>query len=312
MEFDNQDPREAVPVGPVSPLNRGAVQPVQTAAVVARQSAEVQAAVFMAKQFPRDVDAAIVRINKACSRKGLAEEAEYAYPRGGERVTGPSIRLAEVIAQNWGNMDFGIVQLEQRPTETVMQAYAWDLETNTRQTRLFHVPHIRETKAGKKSLDDSRDVYELTANMGARRLRACILGVIPGDIVDMAVDTCRKTMKGAYTEPLEDRVRKMLVAFEKDYNVPKDAIEKYVGFPSVRFDENDLAKLRKVYAAIKDGVGKREDYFDLGAPPAAATGKTKTEAAFHKDTPAASAQETDEQELDRKIASGELFGEGGK
>jgi len=33
-----------------------------------------------------------------------AEVASYEYPRGNEKVSGPSIRLAEVLAQCWGNM----------------------------------------------------------------------------------------------------------------------------------------------------------------------------------------------------------------
>ena len=57
---------------------------------------EVQAAVLMARRFPRDVDVSRNRILTACQRKALAESAMYEYPRGGIKVTGPSIRLAEV------------------------------------------------------------------------------------------------------------------------------------------------------------------------------------------------------------------------
>ncbi len=74
-------------------------------------------------------------------------------------------------------------------------AYCWDLESNTRQTKIFQVRHVRDTKSGPKSLRDARDIYELVANQGARRVRACILGVIPGDIVDEALDEVNKTLK---------------------------------------------------------------------------------------------------------------------
>lgn len=70
----------------------------------------------------------------------------YEYPRGGTKVTGPSIRLAEAMAQNWGNLDYGLIELEQKAGESQVMAYAWDLETNTRQTIVFSVPHIRATK----------------------------------------------------------------------------------------------------------------------------------------------------------------------
>jgi len=156
--------------------------------VTTRQAQEVQAAMVIAKRFPRDEVEAFNRILKSCQRKTLAEQSMYEYPRGGQKVTGPSIRLAEALAQNWGNLDYGIVELEQNNGESQVMAYAWDLETNTRQSKIFSVPHIRATKHGNKTLTDPRDIYEMVANQGARRLRACILGVIPGDVIDSAVE----------------------------------------------------------------------------------------------------------------------------
>ena len=70
--------------------------------MITRQAQEVQAAMVIAKKFPRDEAKAFDKIMRSCQRKGLAEQAEYTYPRGGQKVMGPSIRLAESIAQNWG------------------------------------------------------------------------------------------------------------------------------------------------------------------------------------------------------------------
>ena len=56
-------------------------------------------------------------------RQDLAESAVYEYPRGGERVTGPSIRLAETVARYWGNLDYGITELDQRQGESTVMAY---------------------------------------------------------------------------------------------------------------------------------------------------------------------------------------------
>ena len=86
----------------------------QTEMMVSRQAQEVQAAMVIAKRFPRNETESFARIMMACQRKRLAEQAMYEYPRGGTKVTGPSIRLAEAIAQNWGNIDFGIIELEQK------------------------------------------------------------------------------------------------------------------------------------------------------------------------------------------------------
>ena len=239
------------------------VRTSQTEMMMSRQAQEVQGAIVMAKKFPRDEVESFNRIVRACQRKGLAENAMYEYPRGGAKVVGPSIRLAEAMAQNWGNIDFGIIELEQKNGESQVMAYAWDLETNTRQTKVFTVPHIRSTKKGNVPLTDPRDIYEMVANQGARRVRACILGVIPGDVQDAAIDQCNKTMSEGEKKPVIDLVRDMAAIFEREFSVPIEAIEKYIGCKSEAFSMNDLVRLKRVYKSLHDGMAKREDYFDL-------------------------------------------------
>ena len=241
-----------------------------------RFSAELQGMVYSAKQFPRDQFAAYQRIKQACERKSLAMIASYEYPRGGQKITGPSIRLAEVVAQNWGNMTFGVVELEQKQGESTCMAYAWDIETNVRSEKIFTVKHERSTKQGPKKLDDSRDIYELVANMGARRQRACILAIIPKDVVDSAVEECDKTLAGKNTEPIIDRLKKMFDAF-KAFGVTREMIEKRVGVSIESFTEKDVIALLKVYNSLKDGMGKREDFFEAEITP---TAESKVEEEF--------------------------------
>ncbi len=231
--------------------------------VTSRQTQEVQGQIVMAKKFPRDYVASCNRIMQACQRKGLAEKAMYEYPRGGTKVVGPSIRLAEALAQNWGNMSFGIVELEQKAGESQVMAYAWDLETNTRQEKIFSVPHIRSTKKGNVPLTDPRDIYEMVANQGARRLRSCILGIIPGDVVEDAMDQCNQTLIGKADKPIIDLVKDMAAIFKKEFSVPLEAIEKYIGCKSEAFSMNDLVRLKRVYTSLKDGMSKREEIFEL-------------------------------------------------
>ena len=243
-----------------------AVKQTQTEMMISRQAQEVQAAMVIAKRFPRDTVESYNRIMEACKRKGLAEAAMYEYPRGTQKVTGISIRLAEAMAQNWGNIDFGIMELEQKNGESQVMAYAWDLETNARQTKIFSVPHVRGTKKGNVALTDPRDIYEMVANQGARRLRACILGIIPGDVQEAAVRQCEKTLASGEQKPVIDIVREMAEIFKNEFSVPLEAIEKYIGCKSEAFSMNDLVRLKKVYRSLKDGMAKREDYFDIGLP----------------------------------------------
>jgi len=231
-----------------------------------RQAQEVQAAMVIAKKFPRDEFAAYEKIKTACKRKKLAESATYTYPRGGTKVTGPSIRLAEALASSWGNIDYGIIELEQNDKYSSVMAYAWDLETNTRQSKIFTVPHVRySTKKGNEKLTDPRDIYEMVANNGARRVRACILGVIPGDVVDDAVDMCSETLEKNLDGPIEDVTKKMLAAFKDKFGITKEMIEEYLGYSAESFTAQDIVKLKGVYSSLKDGMTKREDFFKLAA-----------------------------------------------
>jgi hypothetical protein len=225
-----------------------------------RAIAEVQAAMMIARMNPRDQIAAMDRILNACARPTLADSAVYTYSRGGSDVSGPSIRLAEAMAQAWGNMQFGIRELDQRNGESTVQAFAWDVETNTRREVTFQVPHIRYTRNGAKKLEDPRDIYEMVANQGARRLRACILAVIPGDVTESAVAQCETTMKTkADTSP--EAMKKMVAAFA-DFGVTQGQIEKRIQRRLDAIQPAQVVSLKKVYASLRDGMSSPADWFE--------------------------------------------------
>lgn len=266
--------------------NRGALAKAGDAqALVAveqqRAIAETQAAMVIAKRFPRDQKEAVDRILTACTRQTLAEQALYSYSRGGTEITGPSIRLAEALAQAWGNVQFGIRELEQRNGESTVEAFAWDIETNTRQVKVFQVPHIRHTRQGSKRLEDPRDIYELTANQGARRLRACILGIIPGDVVEGAQKQCELTLK-AKADVTPERIGAMLEKFA-EVGVTKEMIEKRIQRRIDAMTPALLVNLGKIFNSLKDGMSTASDWFDV-IPVATGedSGKSRTEALKEK------------------------------
>jgi len=229
----------------------------------ARAAEEVMVAMKAAKLFPRDQVTCYERIIEACKRPRLAEKAVYTYPRGGSLVRGPSIRLAEVIGQNWGNFESGVKELSQVDGISHVMSYAWDLESNTRDVKTFQVRHERYSKKkGIQRLTEQRDVYELVANLGARRKRACILAVIPEDVIEGAVEQCRKTLEGSLDGPLVDKIREMVVAF-KELGVTQEMIEKRIMHPVDIIIVEELIALREIYRTVKDGMAGREDFFEV-------------------------------------------------
>lgn len=253
-------------------------QPPKDMAMIAREEAsamqEVQAAMVIAKKFPRNYIQAQDRILQACTRPKLAETALYSYTKGGTDITGPSIRLAEVLAQSWGNMQCGIRELSQVDGESTVEAYAVDLETNYRQSKVFQVPHIRYYSGGtSKKLTDPREIYENVANNGARRLRACILAVIPGDVIESAVKQCEITIK-TNVDVTPDGIKVLLEAFES-VSVTQSMLEKRIQCRMEAIRPAQVVNLRKIYTSIRDGMSMPADWFDMEAVKSDAPGSKK-------------------------------------
>lgn len=243
----------------------GAMAEMATQAVIT----ELQSMVISAKRFPRDPIKSMQRILQSCMRPGLAEDATYAYSRGGSDVTGPSIRLAEELARSWGNIASGVREISRHNGYSEYVAYALDLETNYRDEKYFQVRHWRDTKKGGYQLTDERDIYELGANLAARRKRACILAIMPSDVVETALQQCDVTLKAKVTITPE-LLQKIVAQFET-FRVTKAMIEKRIQRSLDSITPAGVLQLGKIYNSLKDQMGKVEDFFEVD--PAAVVAK---------------------------------------
>lgn len=250
--------------GPVNPFQRSGLSEHVNAGTIeiesSRAIAEAQGKLVIAKRFPRNEALAFDEAMQACRRSGLAEDAFWSFPRGRETITGSSIHLARELARVWGNIEYNIRELSRKDGVSEMQAFAWDLQTNTLVTQNFTVRHWRDTKSGGYALTDERDIYELTANQGARRLRGCIFGVLPSDLIRAAEDECKRTLAGSNEEPIKDRVRKMTAGFSK-LGVTAAMIEARLGHSLDSTLPEELGDLRTIFTSIKSGVTKAGEWF---------------------------------------------------
>lgn len=236
-----------------------------------RELAETQTKYLMAERFPRDEKAAMDRILNAFQRRTLAEKAQYQFARGGSDIAGPSIRAAEAISQQWGNMDSGWREL-QRSVDSLgvpfseVEAFCVDLQSRSSKRLQFIVRHWRDTKSGGYKLKDERDIYELCANQAQRRLRACILASVPGDVTEAAMQQAEATLKAsADTSP--EAMAKMLEAFAP-YGITKEHIEKRIQRRLDAIQPGQVVSLKRIYASLRDDMSKPEDWFDIEAAPA--------------------------------------------
>ena len=239
-----------------SAINQGTV-----AVEASRAITEAQGKLLLAKQFPRSYTTCYANAIEACQRKSFAEKAFFSYPRGGQTVTGVTIRFAEEMARCYTNVDYGIKELSHEEGKSEMQAYCWDLETNTISSQNFTVEHVMETKQGNRKLTSQRDIYERTANDGARRLRSRILAILPPDLVEDCINECKKTLAGKNDIPLIDKVKNMVTGFAK-LGVTKEMLETRLKHTIETVNADELTEYIGIYNGLKQKETTISDWFE--------------------------------------------------
>ncbi|HEX5676757.1 MAG TPA: hypothetical protein VFX91_02190, partial [Alcanivorax sp.] len=165
------------------------------------------------------------------------------------------------LARCWTNIEYGMRELSNKDGVTELEAFAWDKETNTTSSQRFTVRHKRDTRNGSYDITDQRDIYELGANNGARRMRARILAILPSDLVQAAEEKCRQTLEGGSQKPMADQVREMTSAFQERFQVTGEMIERLIGKKRGDFLPEDITRLRGVFKSLKDGMAQVSDFF---------------------------------------------------
>ena len=265
-----------------------------TAVEQSRAVAEVQAAVIVAQQCPRSTTTARTSMTESCQMLGLAERAFYRFPRGGQTVSGPSVHLARELARCWGNVQYGIDELRRDDShgESEVMAWAWDVQTNSRSSQKFIVPHKRDKRGGPERLTDLRDIYENNANMGARRLREAIFAILPPWFTEEAKEICSATIERGDGRPLAERIEGAVGAFDS-LGVTKDRLEQKLGRAADKWSQYDIAQLLITHRSIERGEIAVDDEFPpKRVTPDEITAPEKTAPAPEK-PPAADAGQAD-------------------
>lgn len=237
-----------------------------------RAIAEVLAAIEAANRFPRNEERAIESMRKACASRALAERAFYAVARGEGTASGESIHLARDLARCWTHLNYGTKELARHDDRGVseIQAYAMDLETLVRVESTFIVPHRKSLKGGQlKIITDLGQIYENNANAGARRVRECILNVLPYGFVAAAAAACQETLTRMDVKELDTRVAQVIADFARG-NIDQAMLEAKVCMPSGTWTAKELVELEILFGSLKRKEISRAEAF----PEAAVTSAT--------------------------------------
>lgn len=248
-----------------------AVVETSASAVAAREKAAVEARFLVAINRPRNPDNARRRLLSRCESPRFAEVAEYAKPVGGKKVRGASIRMMEEVARQFGNIDVQSPVVFDDPERRIIRVTATDLETNYSQSTdviLEKTVERKSTKQGDEVLgsrtnsqgettyriraDEDQFLVKQNANVAKAR-REMIRSVVPGDLVEEAMQACAETR---HSEVKKDpaAARKRLADAFYGLGVMPGQLCEFLGKPSLEvLSEAEIELLRAVYTSMKDG-----------------------------------------------------------
>ena len=227
----------------------------------AQERAAIDTQVATAKQYPRDLKH--VRDNSiaiVCMDKETAESCRYAKPTGGKNVTGPSVHLARIVCQQYGN-----IRVQQRiknidASSIVAEAVAFDMETN------YAVSvEARRSIVGRNGQRFSESVIETNAMaILAIAERNAILKVIPKAIIDTVYNEAFKFANGDLSDKAKLIIArdKALDFFKTEYGVSEKQVVSLLGLKTKdAIKPEHIADLRGYMQSLKDKEVSPEDLF---------------------------------------------------
>lgn len=233
---------------------------IEEGALQVQEKAMYDVQIATAKKYPRDmrkaIDNAIVTVTMD---QQTAESCNYSLPRGGKPITGPSVHLAKILAQFWGNMraEARVVSIDN--TTVTSQAVAFDLENNL--AIKVEVKRSIMTKNGRMNTD----MQTVTGNAAnAIALRNAIFNVIPKAVVDKVYGAAQDKITGDISDDKKFAAKrdKVFAGFNETYKVTEDQLLKLIGKTSIdQVTKENLVTLIGVAQAIKDGDTTVEETF---------------------------------------------------
>lgn len=246
-------------------------------ASAAMAKAEIESAYVMAMRKPRTWADVRAKILAACERPVFAAKAEYQKPIGGSKITGPSIRFAEMAVQAAGNIKTSATVIYDDQNIRKIHVQVIDLENNIsygKEITLQKTVERKKVKQGQEVFGTRTNSYGETvyiveateddllvkqAAQESKIIRTCGLRMIPQDIIEEAMAVAKAT-RNKNIDPKAE-LHKVLDAFSKLGVKPSD-IASYLKKPIEQIVDADIDDLRQIYTAIKDGDARWSDFLE--------------------------------------------------
>ena len=230
--------------------------------IEAQQRAEYDIQITTAKKFPRNLNTvkenciAIVSMDKE-----IAASCRYALPRGGKTIAGPSVHLARIIAQQYGNIRVDARVKNITDKQIISEAVCFDLETN-----YACKVEVRRSIVGRSGRFND-DMITVTGNAAnAISFRNAVLNVVPKGITDAVYKSSMKQLTGDLSNEQDLIVarKKALDYFNNEHEINESQVLKVMGLRSSKqIKKEQIADLRAMVQSITDGDSTIDEMFNL-------------------------------------------------
>jgi hypothetical protein len=186
-----------------------------------------------------------------------ARSAEYAKPVGKGVVRGASVRMAELAAMCWRNLDVEVHEPIVGDKSVSVKAVAWDLERNYRQEAV-----VTTSILGRDGRRYPAHLVETAALATASKAkRNAILSVIPRAFIQDLLEQARK-VASENEKPLDQLRLDMLDYFARAHKVNPEQVFALLEVPGIDdITEDHIATLRGIVTAIKQEGTPITDFF---------------------------------------------------
>lgn len=220
--------------------------------------AEIDTQISTAKAFPRSLKMFLDRaLSMATISEEVAASCNYALPRGGKSLEGPTVRLAEIVCSSYGNIRAGARVIANDGKTVTAQGICHDLETNYCVT--VEVKRRITDKFGKTY---NEDMQVVTGNAAcAVAYRNAVFKVVPSALVSDIYEKTKEVARGT-ADTLVKR-RDKAIGYLNGLGVKNEQICEVLEIKKVEdIDLDKLETLRGMATLIKNGESTVKDLFD--------------------------------------------------
>lgn len=248
---------------------------------------EIDQQIATAKRYPRSITRAKAKMREmATTDEETAQGCIYSLKRRDSDgrdtyIEGPSVRLAEIAINAWGNIRAGARVIGEEGGMIVAQGVCHDLEANT-----FTSIEVRRRITKRDGRRYSDDMIGVTANAAcAIALRNAVFKIVPKVYIQPAFEAARAVIAGDQKTIGERRVK--LVDYFAKMRVSVEQLMEFLDKVGSGIDDitgDDLVRLHGVASAIRDGDTTIDEAFPPIVPNRA-TGASGGAAELNAATP---------------------------